>query len=153
MKKFVLLLPVLIIVATASFMLLKNDGAPKSPEVTQDSSVYRDDAAETPKTAETIFVRYSNSGFVPQKVTVTKGTTVSFINESEMPLWVASDPHPEHTDYPEFDTAKVNGGRRPQMGQNFDFTFEKAGTWNYHSHNASSDTGTEENHPGTIVVK
>lgn len=152
MKKYIFLSIALLATGLIGLKLLINPRQPKQSETKQDSSVYREDSSQSPKRSETIFIRYGENGFSPQRVAITRGTTVSFINESAMPLWVASDPHPEHTDYPEFDTARVNDGRKPQMGENFDFTFEKAGTWNYHSHNASSDTDSEENHPGTIVV-
>lgn len=107
------------------------------------------------KTAQTqsVTVTYTDDGFKPQNITVAKGTTVNFINKSYMPLWVASDPHPEHTDYPEFDSAQANGGKLPEMGQDFSFVFQKTGTWKYHSHTASSDVGTEEVHPGTVTVE
>ena len=98
-------------------------------------------------------VTYTENGFSPQSIKITKGSTVKFINKSEMPLWVASDPHPEHSDYPEFDTPKANGGKMPGLKEDFSFTFEKAGTWKFHNHTASSDMGTEEVHPGVITVE
>lgn len=101
---------------------------------------------------ETVTVTYSDDGFSPNEVTIAKGSTVNFVNKSQMPLWVASDPHPEHTDYPEFDVMRARD-QYPGMGEDFSFTFDKVGTWKYHSHTASGD-GTEIGvHPGLIVVK
>jgi plastocyanin len=97
-------------------------------------------------------VKYNSDGFEPKEITVTKGTKVTFINNSDIPLWVASDPHPEHTDYPEFDTPRALG-RLPQQGENFSFTFDKVGTWRYHNHTASGDGTDTGVHPGTIIVK
>lgn len=101
---------------------------------------------------ETVTVIYNDSGFSPQEVTIAKGSTVNFVNKSSIPIWVASDPHPEHTDYPEFDTPRVLG-RMPQMGEDFSFTFEKVGTWKYHSHTASGDGTDVGVHPGVIIVR
>ena len=100
----------------------------------------------------TVVVTYDRSGFKPQSITISKNTTVRFVNKSEMPLYVASNPHPQHTDYPEFEAVRANNGRMPRMTDIFSFTFEKTGTWGYHNHTASSDTGTEEVHPGTVNV-
>lgn len=106
---------------------------------------------ESPKT-ETVSVTYSDNGFSPQEITITKGSTVNFVNKASMPLWVASDPHPTHTDYPEFDTMQKRDSY-PDMGENYSFTFNKVGTWKYHSHTASGDGTNTTVHPGTITVK
>ena len=101
---------------------------------------------------ETVTVTYNDSGFSPQEVTIAKGSTINFVNKSSMPIWVASDPHPEHTDYPEFDTPRAID-RMPKMGEDFSFTFEKMGTWKYHSHTASGDGTDVGVHPGVVIVK
>lgn len=98
-------------------------------------------------------VTYTQTGFEPSEITVQKGDTVTFVNNSDTPLWVASDPHPEHTDYPEFDVARSKGGQMPKVGESFSFTFNKLGTWAYHNHTASSDVGNVGVHPGLIVVQ
>ena len=115
------------------------------------ASVNEPQSAFTPK-IETVTVTYTDSGFSPQNVEIAIGSTVNFVNKSTIPLWVASDPHPEHTDYPEFDTPKVTGDM-PRLGEDFSFTFEKTGTWKYHSHAASGDVSPVAVHPGTITVK
>lgn len=92
-----------------------------------------------------VVVKYSDGGFSPAEVTVKQGETVNFINNTEIPLWVASDNHPTHTIYPEFDAARVIGGT-PAPGDDFSFTFSLVGTWTYHNHSAPS-------HVGTIIVE
>ena len=72
-------------------------------------------------------------GFVPNSVTIKKGTAVKFVNKSATPMWVASAPHPVHTDYPEFDQ-KTNG-------DTYTFTFMKTGSWKYHNHAPFSSGG------------
>ena len=98
-------------------------------------------------------VTYTQAGFEPNEITINNGDTVTFVNNSDTPLWVASDPHPEHTDYPEFDVARSKGGQMPKVGENFSFTFNKMGTWTYHNHTASSDTGNVGVNPGLIIVQ
>jgi plastocyanin len=92
-------------------------------------------------TAKTITVTYSDSGFSPKSVEIAIGDTVKFVNNSKKNMWVASDPHPAHSEYPDFDQ-KASSAK----GTSFSFTFTKAGNWKYHNHKQSSDTGV-------VVVK
>ncbi len=82
-------------------------------------------------------VEYTNSGFSPASLTVKVGDTVTFVNHSSNQMWVASNPHPIHTDLSGFDekTAVGNGG-------SYSYTFTTAGTHNYHNHVHASDGGT-----------
>lgn len=104
------------------------------------------------KKVETVTVAYTDNGFSPQSIKIVKGSTVNFVNKSSIPLWVASDPHPEHTNYPEFDVI-YDRDEYPGMGEDFSFTFEKEGTWEYHSHTASGDATDTGIHPGVIIVE
>ena len=89
-----------------------------------------------------IKVTYNTQGFSPKTVTIKKGETVVFENKTGKKASVASDEHPTHLLYPEFDQYKTE-----QRGKGeFRFTFEKAGTWNYHDH-------LNANMTGTVVVK
>ena len=46
-------------------------------------------------------VTYTASGFSPTTVTISKGESVTWKNESNRRMWVASAVHPTHTIYPE----------------------------------------------------
>lgn len=81
-------------------------------------------------------ITYTDSGFGPREVTVKKGSTVAFINESSSVMWVASAPHPQHTIYPEFDQLKS-----VPKGGSYEFIFTKVGTWKYHNHMKATDFG------------
>ena len=48
-------------------------------------------------------VTYTDTGFAPLSVTIKKGTTVTFVNESSRGMWVASAVHPTHQLLPGFD--------------------------------------------------
>jgi plastocyanin len=85
---------------------------------------------------QTNSVMYTNSGFSPNEITVKVGTEVTFGNGSSKQMWVASDPHPTHTDLPGFDAKQAMG-----TGESFKYIFKKAGTFGYHNHINPSDTG------------
>lgn len=152
MKKALILTVVgLVILGMGAYVLMANNTERQPTLATSPSSIVSEqNPPPTPKN-NAVTVNYDNNGFSPQNIEITKGTTVNFINKSDIPLWVASDPHPAHTDYPEFDTPKVTGDL-PRLGEDFSFTFEKTGIWKYHSHTASGDGGPLV-HPGTITVK
>lgn len=65
---------------------------------------------------------------------------MNFKNQSGLGLWVASNPHPYHTDYPEF-----NARAASSSGATFTFLFNKVGTWGYHNH-------LQPNHQAVVVV-
>jgi len=86
-------------------------------------------------------VKYTNAGFSPSTLTINKGESVIFTNDSSGSMWIASDPHPSHTAYPEFDQLESVA-----QGGSYTFVFQKTGTWGYHNHVNSGRTGT-------IIVK
>lgn len=94
---------------------------------------------EIPKAVEVI---YTDTGFSPVTITIERGASVKFINQSSGSFSVASDPHPQHTNYAAFDQWKTD-----QRGQKeFIFIFTQSGGWNYHNHLNSI-------HFGTVVVE
>lgn len=110
----------------------------RSPGV--ESSV-SDDEATTLAT-----VRYDGTTFTPRTLRVPAGTRVTFMNASplERPLYVASNPHPTHGDYPGLDARAINGGAFPEPGTHQSFTFDRRGVWGYHDHNFPEARGTVE---------
>lgn len=86
-------------------------------------------------------VHITRDGFVPQQITVRLGQTVRFINESGVEVWPASDLHPTHNLYPEFDPKQPVG-----VGSAWSFIFLKPGRWDYHDH-------LNPTHVGTVIVK
>lgn len=80
------------------------------------------------------FVRYTATGFSPKTLSIKKGDTVTFTNETQNSMSVASDPHPTHTDLSGFD-------QKGQLGA-YSYTFTTTGTWGYHNHRNASHTGT-----------
>ena len=86
-------------------------------------------SAATEPSREAVTIHYRNGAFVPKVVTVEVGWTVAFSNESDQPFWPASNIHPTHHIYPEFD---AKGSVPP--GESWTFTFDRPGTWRYHNH-------------------
>lgn len=95
-------------------------------------------------------VTYSASGFSPATLTVKKGATVTFKNQSASQMWVASAIHPTHTVYPgsgleKCGTAEAGGifdaCRGLAAGGEYKFTFNETGSWAYHNHLQASHTG------------
>ncbi len=79
-------------------------------------------------------VMYSNSGFLPETLTIKSGETATFKNETSGAMWVASNPHPVHTDFSVFDQKSV--------GDTYSFSFSSSGTYKYHNHRNPRATGT-----------
>ncbi len=101
-------------------------------------------------TPKTVTINYTASGFSPAKVTVNKGDTVKFVNQTSGNMWVASDEHPSHT---EFDgtsrsthCAAGYSGPTPfdqcGSGSSYSFAFTKAGSFAFHNHAAAQFGGT-----------
>jgi|GEM_PF-1638031 len=86
-----------------------------------------------------IELSYTPTGFTPASTTLSLGSTIKFVNNSAIPMWIASGPHPEHTLYPEFDAKTAV----PQ-GAAYSFTFNKKGAFTYHNHLNPGHVGTVE---------
>lgn len=98
-----------------------------------------------------VTVTYAGTGFSPASVTIAKGDTVMFVaGTDDKVMWVASGPHPTHQGYDgttrDQHCASGYSGSAPfdqcATGASFSFTFAKAGTWKYHNHVNSGQTGT-----------
>lgn len=84
-------------------------------------------------------VEVTNADFNPQSLKIKKSETVTWMNKSDEPIWPASNIHPTHQVYAEFDP------KRPiKSGDSWSFDFEKAGVWRYHDHLAPQKTGVIE---------
>ena len=84
-----------------------------------------------------IIIHITDEGFDPSTIEIEQGQTVIFENEGEEDHWPASDVHPTHEIYSEFDP-----GRPVSPGETWKFTFEKAGAFTLHDHLYPQFTGT-----------
>ncbi len=98
-------------------------------------------------------ITLTGTGFSPSTVTVARGETVRFVNDSSRGMWVGADEHPTHTEYDGTSTREhcANGTNTTgsfdqctavQKGDFWDYTFERSGTFGYHNHVGASNTGT-----------
>ncbi len=85
---------------------------------------------------EIVTVDIGDNGFAPSEISLLQGDSVMFRNTGKRPHWPASDIHPSHGIYPEFDSL---GGIAP--GESWTFQFEKAGEWGLHDHIDAEYTG------------
>lgn len=81
---------------------------------------------------QTHTVNLTQDGFSPKEITINKGDTVIFTTKRNQPFWPASNLHPTHEIYPEFDPKKPI-----EPDESWSFTFSKVGKWKYHDHLAS----------------
>lgn len=70
-----------------------------------------------------------SDGFKPDDITIKLGDTVEFSSENGKPYWPASNLHPSHRTYSEFDP------KQPiEPEDTWSFTFDKVGEWKFHEH-------------------
>ncbi len=82
-------------------------------------------------------VKLTEDGFAPSAITIAKGDTVVFTTTRNKPFWPASDLHPTHGIYSEFDP------KQPiEANQSWSFRFDKTGEWRFHDHLAPLFRGT-----------
>ena len=94
-------------------------------------------------------IRYNGSGFSPSSITIAKGDIVTFVNESNKNMWVASAIHPSHKVYggTTLNEHCFGGASNPAFdqcstGNSYSFTFDKTGKWGYHNHVRAGGIGT-----------
>ena len=75
----------------------------------------------------------------PSSATVALGSRVTFVNNHSQPHDMASDPHPEHTDCPEF---RVVGNLQPGQSRQTE-NLNTARTCGFHDHNRPTDTALQ----------
>lgn len=105
------------------FKIEKNTELPLSSSLNESSRVH--------------VVTLHEDGFKPQDLTIIQGDIVVFKNGLDKPFWPASNLHPSHTIYPEFDALEP-----VPPGGEWSFQFLRTGIWNYHDHIRAYYRGT-----------
>lgn len=83
-----------------------------------------------------VSVVLTDQGFEPAYLRINRGTTVTFSTTRGRPFWPASNAHPSHDIFPEFDP-KVP----IDPDKTWSFTFDRVGDWGMHDHVRSYFTG------------
>lgn len=82
-------------------------------------------------------IAITEDGFMPETILVNPGTTITWVNESDDPIRVASNPHPDHDGLDGLDSQEAIG-----PGATYTFVFEAAGEFGYHDHYNPETNGT-----------
>src|SRR3989344_3095727 len=94
-----------------------------------------------------LIIRMTSNGFEPKEMTVTEGDEILFINNDDTDRWPASNFHPTHSLYADFDPKIA-----VKPGESWKFAFNKHGTWRMHDHLTPHMTGTIVVLPAPSVV-
>jgi len=87
--------------------------------------------------SQTQVIEMTENGFEPDSVTVDQNSTIIFLNKDKESHWPASEVHPTHQLYSEFDPKKpIN------PGESWSFKIIKVGIWKYHDHIFPHKKGT-----------
>lgn len=127
---------VVIIVVVAALAIRGASQPTNSINQVVSQSVKEEEATAGGQIGEAQQVAISVDGFNPASLGVKKRTSVRFTNQSGKPAYVASNPHPIHTDLPEFQSGNLD------TNDSFEFKFDKTGTWGYHDHLNPAVRGT-----------
>lgn len=149
MKK-ILLIIVGLVVVLGSWMFLKNKEEvainTPTPSVSPEPTT-----SPSPDISKNV-VTYTDSGYKPNTITIKKGETVVWKNESSSQMWTASAIHPTHKAYPGTDISLCGAQTLIAIsmfdscagvvsGQSWSFKFDNVGIWGYHNHLNSSKFG------------
>lgn len=78
----------------------------------------------------------TDDGFSPAELTINVGETVTFVSSRGKFFWPASNLHPSHSVYSDFDPKEPI-----DPNNSWSFTFDKTGKWQFHDHLAPYFTG------------
>ena len=84
-----------------------------------------------------VVIHMNENGFAPSKVNIKQGQAVEFENTGNTSHWPASNVHPTHESYSEFDPKKP-----VKPGESWGFIFDNAGVWQFHDHLFPEFVGT-----------
>lgn len=80
-----------------------------------------------------VVVQYTDRGFVPSSVSISKGTVITFVNSSSQKMQITSK---------NSTLSGLNMGTSVSKNGLYDYRFETVGTWEYQNQVMSSHTGT-----------
>ncbi len=110
-KKYLILIGLTIVIGSLFFLFKKDTLSPSN------------------STLPPMVVIFNEEGFTPNEITILQGQRVTFKTTTDKQFWPASDSHPSHTIYSEFDPLEP-----VDQNKSWTFVFDKVGTWQYHDH-------------------
>lgn len=122
------------VVAGGMVMFMDDDGSASRTEQEQQNETQTASVAETGVVHEMVL---GEDGYTPRDITITQGDTIEFSTNLDEPFWPASNVHPTHRIFSEFDPKEP-----VPASETWSFTFNRVGEWGYHDHLAPIHTGT-----------
>lgn len=133
--KILIIAGAIVFAVLAGFLLLsRNTGEETSVTLEPTSTPVSNPGAEMQN--EEAKVTLTNAGFAPETLRVKTRTIVTWENKSQSLATVDSNVHPTHRLYPFLNLGNFDSG------ETISVTFQEAGTYTYHNHLNSSQTGT-----------
>ena len=117
--------------------LSEESEAPKTENPQESAKVSTETEVKSDIDVMVTVVKYDGTKYDPQTVTIKKGNSVTWVNNSDKSFWPASAKHPTHELYP------VKGGcissafdacETLSPGLTYTFAFTEVGEWKYHDH-------------------
>lgn len=118
LKKYLILVLTLAVAGSLGFSVYKKErvgNEEKENNISADTKVFT--------------VELREDGFSPSELKINRGDIVTFKTTRNSYFWPASDLHPTHTIYPDFDPKEPVAPT-----ETWSFKFEKVGEWKYHDH-------------------
>lgn len=137
MNKFIILgLGALLVIAGGYFLLANQNGEPATAPLEEEVTSNPTTSPRLQEETEEVMVSLTESGFTPKNLTIETGTKVIFTNNTGRIATVDSDFHPTHRLYPFLNKGNFGTGEKHEV------IFEETGTFTYHNHLNSAQTGT-----------
>lgn len=105
-------------------------------ETSSSSSSQQDQTTDSTQSESKSTIVFTDDGFQPSSLTVSRGTTVTIKNESSDRLQFSSDDHPTHRLNSEMNLSTIDSG------ESTTYVANEVGEWGYHDHLNDSLTGT-----------
>ncbi len=161
MNKIIVAIIVIIIVILGGYFIFKGGYQParivnneENKETKQESvseqTTSQPSAKQVPQTNGKV-ITYTDSGYSPNSITIKKGETVIFKNQSSISMWPASAMHPTHGAYsgtsldehcPDTANSSFDACTGILPGVSWSFKFDKIGNWKFHDHLNSESFGS-----------
>lgn len=152
MNKTIIAIVIVAVVLVGGYFLFKGTSEPtlSVPQTSNQQTVPQLSAEQAP-IAERNEVIYTNDGYSPTTLTVKRGETIAFKNQSSQSMWPASAMHPTHRVYsgtslsehcPDAAGKAFDACKGFLPGESWSFKFDKTGIWKYHNHLSPVNTGT-----------
>lgn len=137
MRKFVFLLLAVVLLAAIGYRFYTRNSA--EPDLRQNLSDSPGLVSSMPPAAEPLAggiastsvytITMTDAGYEPPALSIKRGDSVRFVNQSNGQFWPASGKHPTHEICPQFDPK-----RALPKGESYEVKFDEVKTCSFHDH-------------------